>query len=40
MKQFAALFAAIDATTSTNEKVVALKAFYANAPDATLLANA
>ena len=33
MKQFAALFAAIDATTSTNEKVAALKAFYANAPD-------
>ncbi len=33
MKQFAALFAAIDATTSTNEKVAALKAFYENAPD-------
>ena len=34
MKRFAALFAAIDATTSTNAKVDALKAFYAAAPDA------
>ncbi len=33
MKRFAALFAAIDATTSTNEKVAALKAFYAKVPD-------
>ncbi len=33
MKRFAALFAAIDATTSTNAKVEALKAFYAAAPD-------
>ena len=33
MKRFAALFAAIDATTSTNAKVEALKGFYAAAPD-------
>ena len=33
MKRFAALFAAIDATTSTNAKVAALKAYFAAAPD-------
>ncbi len=33
MKRFAALFAAIDATTSTNAKVAALKAYFSAAPD-------
>ena len=33
MKRFAALFAAIDATTSTNAKVEALKAYFSAAPD-------
>ena len=33
MKRFAALFAAIDATTSTNAKVAALTAYFSAAPD-------
>ena len=33
MKRFAALFAAIDATTSTNAKVAALKAYFSATPD-------
>ena len=34
MKQFARLFDAIDRTTSTNAKVAAMRAYFANAPPA------
>ena len=34
MKKFARLFAAIDETTATNEKVAALVAYFSSAPPA------
>ncbi|MFM2355338.1 MAG: hypothetical protein RLZZ528_1074, partial [Pseudomonadota bacterium] len=37
MKRFAGLFAALDATTSTNAKVAALAAYFRTAPDADRL---
>ena len=39
MKRFSALYEALDRTTSTNEKVAALAAYFRDAPLATMVSS-